>query len=1810
MTETMSHLPENLIKPHLTGASWNPAMRPEDAPDASVPEANSLSAIERLSQQTDEIPADDTVKEDIISKSESQSTPGHNVATISTAEHNESPAPSIEPTEEEKPLNINWGEEADAIWNIQSQNPFEREDVAARTNSFPPVSNTTEPTDEEIPIEQHASAPQNHEEPHNSQQEDSHSGSHFEAIQNNNDNNFWEADGAEDDEGEFFDQLKTQTKPIYVPPEAESRFEEGIPLVENESNFQTDGANKDEPQLDDVFRDDEEDDFFASAVKGDNSAPEKPTVLRKSTYDVLGGRDSSIPDSPVGESPAAPELEKEDDDLAARWQAELDDAEYSPDVPEPKAEEEDLAARWQAELDDDDDDLLLENETKYKPREESTFFNGDSAGDLWSPQRAPSNYTNPYTPHQPSSTELFQSLPNIYTPVSGVSAPPSGVPETPTEKEAATHSFVDQAKDGYKSPYDLPESLAPRPRRAAARRTAPPPSAGIPPPPPRSSSIPPSLSIPVVSSVLPQPGAQKTVSQPVGGADPVANNFFEELPALAPRQHPGSRTGAYTPAPVVASAPPPGESMLPPSMPPPSLPLSQVGPDVAYQNQLQAPERMGPYANLTVPMASAGPGIGPRYSPKPPSTTSKSPLSSRYSPAPPSSQPPNGRNRYVSQPNNLPFQPRTSSPLAHHEKTAYEAQTQQRPSTSSGSSSLTYPISSNHTRGSFSVPTNDLHGGTGPQLPQPSPAPASFSPPANPCASSLTSEPSRRSSTESPYTPHVGVAPTNVLPPPANDLGFAPLRRSQTQSPGRQSIRPSFIRNPTEPVQRPASVHEPGSPTQAAHAYTIPQVTSIVREVPELDFIKPTDSRKLDPLQRWKGAPVFKFAFGGLVSSCFPQHIPRYTAGQMNPMIQPAPGETKVRQLKQILPDGDIVRYPGPLKTKSKKKDVVAWLSSRIAALENEGIPPSLDQGPDALKKHDEKILLWKLLRILVENDGALEGTSEIEKSIRNVISPELESTDQGNGYDTGAAPGLYHPTNGSISSESVASKVLGQIKTELLGGYREKAVWLAVDNRLWGHAMVISSTLDKALWKQVVQEFVRREVRSAGENIESLAALYAVISGNTEESIDELVPPSARLGLQMVSKEGQGINKNAVDGLERWRETLGLIINNRSPDDHQALVSLGQLLGSYGRTEASHVCYLFAKAFSQRPIFGGADDSQASIVLLGADHLKFPTTYFQDEDAIALTEVYEFATSVLAGSAVAVLPYLQPYKLQHAYILADKGLRTEAMHYCEAIGSVLKASTKPSPYYHQRLFAEIDELATRLKQAPGDGASSWISKPNMEKVSGSMWARFNSFVAGDENEAASNGSATDADVGPFAKVTEPATISRPPSVSEVYGSYSMVQPASNAFSRYAPANQFAPSSSPEQYRARSSMESQRSPSIGVTYNARRGSQEPATPVESSPYNFASSNAYGSPTSFPYHSTPPQSSYVPLAPVEEDLATQAQPSYPAAPQQSALTSGLQASPERFGQPLHEVNETSPSAEVPHYGGYEPPSISSYEPPSYHPDLGLSTDGPGQEEESDEPEEKPKKKTFMDDDDDEDDLAARAAAIQKAEKARRDREADEAVRRAAEADAQRPAAPKKGWFGSWWGGKKEGESSGGPIRAKLGEENSFYYDPELKKWVNKKDPNSATASTRATPPPPKGPSRSASVGSTPPPPPASALHRPPSLSQLGATLDSRPSTGTGVSPLVSSPAFGPPPPNGGGLPPRSVSTTAAATASTTTLPSPSASSAKGAAPLPRPSTTSLSNASSIDDLLGAPTARKGGTVKSKKKGRGYIDVMAK
>ncbi len=131
--------------------------------------------------------------------------------------------------------------------------------------------------------------------------------------------------------------------------------------------------------------------------------------------------------------------------------------------------------------------------------------------------------------------------------------------------------------------------------------------------------------------------------------------------------------------------------------------------------------------------------------------------------------------------------------------------------------------------------------------------------------------------------------------------------------------------------------------------------------------------------------------------------------------------------------------------------------------------------------------------------------------------------------------------------------------------------------------------------------------------------------------------------------------------------------------------------------------------------------------------------------------------------------PHLAAYKLQHAMTLAEYGYRDKALQYCEAIAYAITSQTKRSPYHHSVLEAAVDDLMKRLKQAPREESNSWIPKPSMNKVSDTVWNRFNKFVAGDDNDGSGPGSEADggAELGPFAHATGTTpTISRPPSAS------------------------------------------------------------------------------------------------------------------------------------------------------------------------------------------------------------------------------------------------------------------------------------------------------------------------------------------------------------------------------------------------------------------------------------------------------------
>ncbi len=63
------------------------------------------------------------------------------------------------------------------------------------------------------------------------------------------------------------------------------------------------------------------------------------------------------------------------------------------------------------------------------------------------------------------------------------------------------------------------------------------------------------------------------------------------------------------------------------------------------------------------------------------------------------------------------------------------------------------------------------------------------------------------------------------------------------------------------------------------------------------------------------------------------------------------------------------------------------------------------------------------------------------------------------------------------IAVSTLRSSCLDKIQEFLLRGERRQAYCYALDEKLWAHAMIIASTIDKDAWKEVVNEFLKAEL-------------------------------------------------------------------------------------------------------------------------------------------------------------------------------------------------------------------------------------------------------------------------------------------------------------------------------------------------------------------------------------------------------------------------------------------------------------------------------------------------------------------------------------------------------------------------------------------------------------------------------------------------------------------------------------------------------------------------------------------------------------
>ncbi|KAG0219908.1 vesicle coat component, partial [Mortierella sp. GBA43] len=471
--------------------------------------------------------------------------------------------------------------------------------------------------------------------------------------------------------------------------------------------------------------------------------------------------------------------------------------------------------------------------------------------------------------------------------------------------------------------------------------------------------------------------------------------------------------------------------------------------------------------------------------------------------------------------------------------------------------------------------------------------------------------------------------------------------------------------------------------------YLQPQDQSAPEQQPQV-----TEPERInDPLNRHLGCPLIAFGFGGKVTTWFAQGN-----GALGPL--------KMQRISDVIPkDTAIASYPGPLLMDSsvqlmaKRNHVMKFVEDKI----NE-----FSQSPDGHVHDAHRVLVWKLLKVMLEQEGTLTGGTRIDEAVRGVLrSIPLTNLPQ---------EAVQQKTS---EQETASTDALQEL---LRQGDLAASIRYAIDSRLWAHALVLSSHGDRELWNEAVSGFMNQELSAASGHAngrESMRVLYTLLSGQSERAVSQLVPQNLRTQY-LETKDDLSKRVEIPDqSLTQWRDTLILILSNRTEGDQGTINALGNLLRKEGWVEAAHICYLLSPQVS---VHSGSDDSNSSMVLLGVEndpHAAYP--FYGNVSAFQKTEIYEFGRALKSSGATGGLPFFQAYKLIYSWRLLDVGMLSEAARYLESMENIMKSQTKGSPYYNSTLFAQLKELTERMA-ASVHNAGPWLSKKVPSPVVGSIF--------------------------------------------------------------------------------------------------------------------------------------------------------------------------------------------------------------------------------------------------------------------------------------------------------------------------------------------------------------------------------------------------------------------------------------------------------------------------------------------------------
>ncbi|XP_066117314.1 protein transport protein Sec16B isoform X1 [Saccopteryx bilineata] len=422
----------------------------------------------------------------------------------------------------------------------------------------------------------------------------------------------------------------------------------------------------------------------------------------------------------------------------------------------------------------------------------------------------------------------------------------------------------------------------------------------------------------------------------------------------------------------------------------------------------------------------------------------------------------------------------------------------------------------------------------------------------------------------------------------------------------------------------------------------------------------------------------------------------------------PGDGQTALVELHSvevILNDSEeqeeMRTFSGPLiREDVHKVDIMTFCQQKAAQSCKSETPRSRDSA-----------LLWQLLVLLCRQNGSMVGSDIAELLVQDCrkldrykrqppVANLINLADDDRPALGSGTPNLL--TGEVPPSVETPAQVVEKFTKLLYYGRKKEALEWAMKNHLWGHALFLSSKMDPRTYSWVMSGFTSTLALS-----DPLQTLFQLMSGR--------IPQAATCCG----------DKQWGD----WRPHLAVILSNQGGDldlQQRTIVTMGDTLAGKGLVEAAHFCYLVAHV-----PFGYYTVKTDHLALLGSSHsqefLKFATT-----EAIQRTEIFEYCQ--MLGRPQSFIPPFQVYKLLYASRLADYGLASQALHYCEAVGTALLSQGEGS---HPVLLLELIKLAERLKlsdplllerrRGDRDQEPGWLAhlrkrhKELEQKVSGDM---------------------------------------------------------------------------------------------------------------------------------------------------------------------------------------------------------------------------------------------------------------------------------------------------------------------------------------------------------------------------------------------------------------------------------------------------------------------------------------------------------